>query len=99
MDKAVALNLFRVTQEALHNIGKHSGAKHVQVRLTSSDKELTLSIFDDGRGFDVEESLQSVGLGLISMRERIEMLGGQFEILSSPGKGTQILARVPVKGR
>lgn len=97
IDRNVALNIFRVTQEALHNIGKHSGAKHVEVRLTGSDKEVTLSIFDDGRGFDVESSLHSGGLGLISMRERIEMLGGQLELFSSPGEGTQVVARVPIE--
>ncbi len=96
LDGMIALALLRVLQEALHNIVKHSGAKSVTVRLTRSDSDLGLEIRDDGVGFDVEAARLAAGLGLISMRERINLISGEFKILSSPGQGTTITARAPI---
>jgi PAS domain S-box-containing protein len=96
LDGMIALAFLRVLQEALHNIVKHSGAKNVTVRLTRSDGDLSLEIRDDGVGFDVEAARLAAGLGLISMRERIHLIGGEFQILSSPGQGTTITARAPI---
>ncbi len=96
LDGMIALAFLRVLQEGLHNIVKHSGAKSVTVRLTCSDEDLGLEISDDGVGFDVEAARLAAGLGLISMRERINLISGEFKILSSPGQGTTILARAPI---
>jgi PAS domain S-box-containing protein len=95
LDSVIALAFLRVVQEAIHNATKHSHAKGIVVRLSSSDRDLSLEISDDGVGFDVEGARLAEGLGLISMRERIHLVGGEFNIASSPGKGTRIVARVP----
>ena len=96
LDGMIALAFLRVLQEAMHNAMKHSGAKSITVRLTCSDDSLRLEIRDDGAGFDVESARLAAGLGLISMRERIHLIGGVFEIWSSPGQGTRIAVRAPI---
>jgi signal transduction histidine kinase len=96
MDGAVTLALFRVTQEALHNIAKHSQAKTVHVSLTADGAYVVLIIRDDGIGFRTDLSNDQPGLGLISMRERVHLIGGDFAISSSPGAGTAINAKVPL---
>lgn len=97
LDEALALGFFRVTQEALHNIIKHSHAKTVQVNLTSDDTRLVLEILDDGVGFNADHGRDQPGLGLVSMRERIYLLGGDFAVISSPGAGTAIHAKAPLR--
>jgi PAS domain S-box-containing protein len=96
LDGIMALSFLRIVQEALHNAAKHSRAKNITVRLSGSDHHLSLEIYDDGIGFDLETAKLAAGLGLISMRERIHLIGGQFDIASSPGKGTRITARAPI---
>jgi PAS domain S-box-containing protein len=96
LDNNVALGLLRITQEALHNIAKHSRAENVQIQLTGTTDELTLLIRDDGVGFEMNKSRTAVGMGLISMRERMHLMGGEFEISSMPQEGTRIIARAPV---
>jgi PAS domain S-box-containing protein len=96
LDNDVALSLLRVVQEALHNIAKHSRASAVAVNLNGDGRELALSISDDGIGFEVGKIRSARGLGLISMRERIHLAGGRFDISSKPGTGTKIEARVPL---
>lgn len=96
LDSMMALAFLRVLQEGLHNAVKHSRAKSITVRLTSSHHDLGLEICDDGVGFDIESARLAAGLGLVSMRERIHLIGGKFEIWSSPGQGTRIAARAPV---
>jgi len=95
LDGVIALAFLRVLQEGLHNAAKHSRAKSVTVRLTGSNEDLSLEISDDGVGFDIEEAKLAAGLGLISMRERIHLIGGVFEISSSRGGGTKIKVRAP----
>ena len=90
----VTLCLFRVVQEALHNALKYSHAHQISVHLTGSANDLTLSVADDGVGFDVG-SVWGKGLGLVSIGERVEAIGGTFEILSTPGAGTRVEVRVP----
>jgi signal transduction histidine kinase len=92
----VGLCFLRVLQEALHNIGKHSAAENVEVHLAIAQENLTLHVIDDGHGFDLEQARLASGLGLISMRERMGLAGGHFEIKSHRGKGTQIRAWVPI---
>jgi PAS domain S-box-containing protein len=96
LDGMIALAFLRVLQEGMHNAMKHSGAKSITVRLTRSDHDLGLEIKDDGVGFDVEGARLAAGLGLISMRERIHLIGGNFEVWSSPGQGTRITVRAPI---
>jgi PAS domain S-box-containing protein len=96
LDGILALSFLRVVQEALHNAAKHSRAKNIVVRLNGSDHHLSLEISDDGIGFDMETAKLAAGLGLISMRERIHLIGGKFDISSSPGNGTRIIARAPI---
>jgi signal transduction histidine kinase len=96
LDGMIALAFLRGLQEAMHNAMKHSGAKRITVRLTGSDHDLNLEEIDDGVGFDVEASKLAAGLGLISMRERTHLIGGEFEIWSTPGRGTKITARAPI---
>ena len=96
LDAVLALSLLRVVQEALHNAAKHSRAKSMQLRLQGSPGELSLLVVDDGIGFDPEEARLAAGLGLISMRERIHLAGGKFDLSSKTGEGTRISARVPL---
>jgi PAS domain S-box-containing protein len=92
-----ALCLFRVAQEGLRNIKRHSGASKAEVRLEASGKKLHLSIADRGRGFDVNKHSPSDGIGIRSMEERLRSLGGQLEIGSRPMEGTRINAWLPLK--
>lgn len=89
------LCLFRIVQEAMQNAIKYSKASEVSVCLSGSSDRLTVTIRDNGVGFDVEAAW-SRGLGLLSMVERVEALGGSFEIHSSPGAGAQLTASVPL---
>ena len=82
----MALAFLRVVQEALHNAAKHSRAKNITVRLNGSAHQLSLEIRDDGVGFDMETAKLAAGLGLISMRERIHLIGGEFDIVLQPRK-------------
>jgi len=92
---ALSLNadetLFRVTQEALSNIARHSGASTVQLHLLNQQEQVILTITDNGQGFDLEQ-VGGQGIGLQSMRERMEMLQGTLSIASKRGHGTQISA-------
>lgn len=85
--------LFRIAQEALANVARHSSAKSVDISLESEAEMVKMIIKDDGQGFD--KSLQHNGLGLYSMRERAEVLGGNFAVESSPGLGTKIVVTLP----
>ena len=82
-----ALCLFRVLQEGLQNVNKHSGASRVEVRLTASPTKISLLLADNGVGFDLSQNYASNGIGILSMKERARMLNGAFEIRSAPMKG------------
>ena len=96
LDGLLALSILRIVQEALHNCAKHSQAKSIQVAVHGSPSELSLLIADDGVGFDPEGAKLAAGLGLISMRERVYLAGGEFKITSAPGEGTCIAGRIPL---
>lgn len=85
----LTLCLFRVVQEALQNAVKHSRARTISVQLSFGPTELALNIVDDGVGFDVDAAWGH-GLGLVSMRERLDAIGGTLEIHSRPGAGTRL---------
>ena len=90
-----ALALFRVAQEALNNVVRHSRATSVRVALNTTATETRLLICDDGSGFDA--SGKSGGIGLIGMRERMRAVMGDFQIISAPGAGTEIHATVSLR--
>ena len=92
----IALNLYRVVQEALSNVAKHSGARRALVSLSAREGSLRLVVKDTGRGFDPALA-RSRGLGLINMDERVRSLGGSFSLQAQPGHGVHIDVRVPVR--
>ena len=101
LDPVIETECFRVTQEALTNIARHSQARNVAVELTKRNGHLHLSVRDDGIGFDVgtvrDKAVRGASLGLLSMEERASLAGGGLEFVSAPGKGTEIHAWFPLK--
>jgi PAS domain S-box-containing protein len=96
IDSEVALCLYRITQEALQNVVKHSGAALAAVALTVQNNDIMLSVSDDGAGFDPQAVQGKDTLGLVSMRERARLVKGQLEVTSAPGRGTRVNVRVPL---
>ena len=90
----MTVSLYRVVQEALHNALKYSKAGTITIDLKGTGEGLTLTIADDGVGFDADGA-ESTGLGLTSMQERVDALGGTIAIRSRPGAGTTLDIRVP----
>lgn len=91
--------LYRVALEALNNVGIHAQASAVEVEIKKLPDWICLTITDDGKSFDVKRVLRTKGngrLGLLGMRERLEIVGGKFSIKSTPGHGTTVTARIPV---
>jgi signal transduction histidine kinase len=93
----VALCVFRIVQEGLRNLKKHSGAEEAQVDLRMTGDRLDVTVRDEGCGFDLRKLRQNEGLGIRSMKERAHLLGGKFEIYSEIGKGTTLKAWVPLE--
>jgi PAS domain S-box-containing protein len=94
----IGLCLYRVVQEGLRNIAAHSGSKNCEIFLKCDDHSICLTVSDDGIGFDPLQVRKMPGLGLSSMRERVQLIQGDFSIISQPGKGTMISAWVPLTG-
>jgi len=95
-DETVTLNIYRVMQEALTNVVKHSNAKKVDI-ITGESKEngiYDFQVVDDGIGFSAEK--EEYGVGIPSMADRVKMLGGRFHIDSAKGTGTRIIVEVPI---
>jgi two-component system sensor histidine kinase UhpB len=96
----VEIPVFRAVQEALTNVARHSGAKTVLIQMSREGGTLSVDVEDDGRGFNPADvatpSETGQGLGLLGMRERIEILGGTLTLDSSPGAGTHLAFTVPV---
>ena len=95
--RATALCLFRVAQEALRNVARHAGPCSVNVSLAGVDGGLQLVVQDDGAGFDPGLQARQPTLGLASMRERVSLLRGDLDVESAPGRGTTVLAWVPLE--
>ena len=95
----IEINLYRFVQEVLTNVARHSQAESVHLRLVDQNGWLEIVIQDDGRGFDVRQTMSDLskydGLGILGIKERIASLGGKFEIESQPGKGTCVSAKIP----
>lgn len=92
--------LYRVALEALNNVALHAQASTVEVKIKKLPAWICLTITDDGKSFDVKRVLRTKGngrLGLLGMRERLEMIGGKFSVVSPPGQGTTVTARIPVR--
>jgi signal transduction histidine kinase len=95
----VALCLYRIVQEGLSNVLKHSRARHVGVNLSTSQGVIVLGIYDDGSGFNVQTIQSGRGLGFVNIRERLHLVGGELEIDSAEsGGGTRLSVRVPLAG-
>jgi signal transduction histidine kinase len=93
LDDALRTCIYRVVQEALHNVSSHSGARNATVSVQQTDGSLVLAVEDDGSGFDPGRIR---GLGLLGMEERVKQLGGRIEIQSQPGKGTVLRVTLPI---
>ena len=91
-----ALCLYRIAQEALRNVIKHSGARHARVELRGSPGAISLRISDDGSGFEPDSAAGKDGLGLVSMRERLRLIGGEITVDSRPSDGARIDVRAPL---
>jgi PAS domain S-box-containing protein len=94
--KEISLCLFRVLQEALQNAVKHSAEQNVRVELHGTPDGIHLRVSDSGIGFNWQDAIKRRGIGLISMRERLRLVNGELSIQSTPGRGTVVLARVPL---
>lgn len=94
IDKETSLCLYRITQEAVRNVVKHAGTDRARVSLKGDDGSLTLTVEDDGVGFE-ETRVRGVGLGLASMEERARLIRGEFKVESRSGSGTAVIVRVP----
>ena len=94
LDEQARLCLYRIAQEALHNVVRHAHCDSADVTLRQSERTIVLTITDHGAGFDLKR--RRSGLGLISMKERVALMQGSLDVHSTPGRGTQIRVTVPV---
>ena len=102
LDHEAEINLYRVFQESLHNVVKHACASRVSVTLIASHPIIRMRIEDNGKGFDPacvrRRKEQATGLGLVSMAERVDLMGGAFDVVSRPGVGTRVVVEIPYDG-
>lgn len=89
-------NVYRIVQEALHNVYKHAGASHVSVSLEHLRDRIVLTVEDNGCGFDVTADDPGLGFGIVGMRERAALAGGILGIESAPGSGTTLSLRIRI---
>jgi PAS domain S-box-containing protein len=99
IDQECATAMFRIFQETLTNVARHSNASEVGVRLAKENGDLTLEVHDNGRGIGVEQLSGGRSLGILGMRERAALLGGELGIIGAPEKGTTLRVRIPVAHR
>jgi signal transduction histidine kinase len=95
----IAVCLYRVAQEALRNVARHAHATTAQISLARQNGQVVMQVIDDGRGFEAGGAAEHRGLGLVSMDERVRMLGGTFEVRAAENTGTVVVATVPIGGR
>jgi signal transduction histidine kinase len=95
IDRPRATALFRILQETLTNVARHAHATHVNVRLARENGSLILDVRDNGKGISEEERSAGRSLGILGMRERVLVLGGELAIRGAPGKGTAVTVRIP----
>src|SRR6266516_4843291 len=94
-----ATAVFRILQESLTNVARHAKAQRVEVALARADGTVTLNVRDNGRGFSLDDPRRPNAFGLMGLRERVYLLGGEVRIESEPGRGTSIAVQIPVEGR
>jgi signal transduction histidine kinase len=94
LDQQQSTAIFRVFQEALTNVLRHAEATKIDINLEKEDNELVLTISDNGRGITADERSERLSLGLLGMRERVNLIGGTIDITGVEGKGTEITVRV-----
>jgi signal transduction histidine kinase len=99
LTKEQSTAVFRIFQETLTNIMRHSGATEVNVRLEKIGKALMLEVKDNGRGITETEIVNPQSFGLLGIRERLYPWNGQVDFIGHPGKGTRVVVRVPVSGK
>jgi two-component system, NarL family, sensor histidine kinase UhpB len=97
IDATEGIHVYRILQEALTNVARHGGTKQAQVRLRCQDGSLQLEVEDHGKGFSANG--QPRGLGLVTMSERAELLGGTIDFDTPPGGGTLVRLRVPIRSQ
>jgi signal transduction histidine kinase len=99
LDATVEYVVLMVAREAVYNAVRHAQPNEVRLSVHFEPSRMRMQVLDDGHGFDPSEAMasQDVHFGLVGMRERIESLGGRFEVKSAPGKGTQLAVEVPVQ--
>ena len=95
LPEGIKPGLFSIFQESLTNVARHANAKKVDVNLQVEKEKIVLSIKDDRRGFEMEKAKAKKTLGILGMRERTFMMGGNYEVKSKPGKGTNVIVSVP----
>lgn len=98
LDASVEMTVYRLVQEALTNVARHSEASEVTIDVEQTDETLRVALSDDGKGFD-PEAVGPRRRGLVGMRERVELLGGSLELHAAPGEGTRIEVGLPVGAR
>ena len=91
--------LFRIFQESLTNVARHSKAKKVSVTLDLEEESVVLSVMDNGVGFDKQAAVNKKTLGILGMKERSSMIGGTYDIISKPGKGTKVVVTIPLTNK
>jgi PAS domain S-box-containing protein len=96
LSESMKTTLFRIFQESLTNVARHSKAKKVTVSLSLHNSSIVLSVVDNGVGFDKQNSIGKKTLGILGMQERTSMIGGTYEISGKPGKGTKVVVRIPL---
>lgn len=102
LDKSIEIGVYRISQEAINNAVKYSQAKEISVELLLNDNYIYLTVIDNGKGFnikkpDLDSDHRKISNGIYNMQERTNLLDGEFKISSTPGKGTKIWAKIPVK--
>lgn len=99
LDSHIEVGVFRIVQEAVTNVEKHAQARHVVVQLDYSFQFITAVVEDDGQGIADLEDIGEESFGLMGMKERVSLLGGEITIESTPGEGTRIKARIPLRAK
>lgn len=101
LNEDIEITIYRIIQEGIHNVKKHSMASAVKIDLIQTEKALQLVVVDNGKGFDVEEYHRQYDpskMGLRGIKERVDILNGVFSVESSPGKGTKLTVILPLQG-
>ena len=96
MDNGKAIILYRMVQEVLNNMIKHSGAKHINILLTKAENLFILALSDDGAGFNMQEKMNNGGAGLLNLQNRAKLIHAELSINSSSGNGTQVTIKLPL---